>query len=606
MPRPSDAVQTRWYRNGTLFLHAAPRETANSRERRNSKKFAAHAGTMATQTDYVGQVQGRMESLADGFMARAISLAQADMAVLDEQLEHARKKLRGEKGALVTASSAMVPPTRAPLATITEASNSPRIEAAAAKPAPRAPPAAAAARPSPTTNGNDSVAKARALVESYTFKELQRELKSRELRAAGKKQELKARLETALVAELDASKKSAPMEEEEVVEAPPAPAPAPKASPRAAPDPKAASPAPKAASPPPALKAAPAPKPASPRVASPKPAPQKAAAAPPRAPPPLPPRPASPAPPRSKSPRPAHEACADPAPESPKPGLGFVASMQSLFGGKKDGVPEPPKSAKPAAQPTPQPDRLAEVRARQLQQQKAREHAAAARERETQQRLAAEKKRRDLEEAARRVAALKRQEEVAKRRQEQREADLKRKAGMDAPPPPPTSNYSPAPAGTAGPPPPAAALLSPHRPPALASKPARLTPGPDAAAKKAAAPAKSAPQPRSPLDTYEISDREDSTDDEDENEERQRKKHMPDWARGSALREALKGQRDADPGQVFIIGGATCELAAIFKTDRSFKKRTSSQNWGADLASRGEQQRYKQDMGFESPARGPL
>ena len=89
-------------------------------------------------TDYVGQVQARMESLADGFMARAISLAQADMAVLDEQLEHARKKLRGEKGALVTASSALAPPSRAPLATITEASNSPRVEAAAAKPAPPA------------------------------------------------------------------------------------------------------------------------------------------------------------------------------------------------------------------------------------------------------------------------------------------------------------------------------------------------------------------------------------------------------------------------------------------------------------------------------------
>ena len=154
-------------------------------------------------TDYVGQVQARMESLADGFMARAISLAQADMAVLDEQLEHARKKLRGEKGALVTASSALAPPSRAPLATITEASNSPRVEAAAAKPAPRAPPAAAAAaRPSPiTTNESDSVAKARALVESYTFKELQRELKSRELRAAGKKQELRDRLKDALLAE---------------------------------------------------------------------------------------------------------------------------------------------------------------------------------------------------------------------------------------------------------------------------------------------------------------------------------------------------------------------------------------------------------------------
>ena len=65
------------------------------------------------------------------------------------------------------------------------------------------------AKPAPT----DSVAKARTLVESYTFKELQRELKSRELRAAGKKQELKARLEGALVAELEASKAAAPLEE---------------------------------------------------------------------------------------------------------------------------------------------------------------------------------------------------------------------------------------------------------------------------------------------------------------------------------------------------------------------------------------------------------
>ena len=108
------------------------------------------------------------------------------------------------------------------------------------------------------------------------------------------------------------------------------------------------------------------------------------------------------------------------------------------------------------------------------------------------------------------------------------------------------------------------------------------------------------------VDQDEISDREESTDDEDENEERQRNKHMPDWARGAALREALKGQRDADPAQVFQIGGSTCELAAIFKTDRAFKKRTSSQNWGADLASQHEQQRYKQDMGFQSPPRGPF
>ena len=88
---------------------------------------------------------------------------------------------------------------------------------------------AAAPAPAPTTGDEEDVAvvEARidALVKGYTYKELQRELKSRELRAAGKKQELKARLEGALVAELEAAKEAAPMEED-VVEAP-APAPAP-------------------------------------------------------------------------------------------------------------------------------------------------------------------------------------------------------------------------------------------------------------------------------------------------------------------------------------------------------------------------------------------
>jgi len=50
------------------------------------------------------------------------------------------------------------------------------------------------------------------------------------------------------------------------------------------------------------------------------------------------------------------------------------------------------------------------------------------------------------------------------------------------------------------------------------------------------------------MDTYEISDRDDSTDDEDENEERQRSKHMPAWAQRHNLSEALKKQVNADPG----------------------------------------------------------
>ena len=79
---------------------------------------------------------------------------------------------------------------------------------------------------------------------------------------------------------------------------------------------------------------------------------------------------------------------------------------------------------------------------------------------------------------------------------------------------------------------------------------------------------------------------------------------MPAWAQGPTLRQALKAQRDADPSQVFQIGGATCDLGGIFKTDRTFKKRTSSQNWSHDLASHHEQQRYKKEMGFQSPG-GP-
>ena len=72
------------------------------------------------------------------------------------------------------------------------------------------------------------------------------------------------------------------------------------------------------------------------------------------------------------------------------------------------------------------------------------------------------------------------------------------------------------------------------------------------------------------------------------------------------LRQALRDQRDDDPGRIFEIGGSTCDLTAVFKADRTFKKRTSSQNWGADLASHQEQQRYKNDMGFASPAHHPF
>ena len=54
-------------------------------------------------------------------------------------------------------------------------------------------------------------------------------------------------------------------------------------------------------------------------------------------------------------------------------------------------------------------------------------------------------------------------------------------------------------------------------------------------------------------------------------------------------------------GEIFKMGGATCELKSIFKTDRNFKKRTSSQNWGQDVATFNERLKYCKDMGFEAP-----
>ena len=104
-------------------------------------------------------------------------------------------------------------------------------------------------------------------------------------------------------------------------------------------------------------------------------------------------------------------------------------------------------------------------------------------------------------------------------------------------------------------------------------------------------------KPFSPIDTYEISDHEASTDDDEDNEERQQK-HMPAWATGANLREALRAQANSDPSAVFAVGASSCDLKHIFKTDRAFKKRTSSQNWGMDLSTQIEKQKYRVEMGF--------
>jgi hypothetical protein len=127
-----------------------------------------------------------------------------------------------------------------------------------------------------------------------------------------------------------------------------------------------------------------------------------------------------------------------------------------------------------------------------------------------------------------------------------------------------------------------------------------LTPGPDIREEPHKSLPKAMLKPLSPIDTYEISDREESTDDDEDNEDR-RHKHVPAWASGTNLREALRAQANSDPSAVFLVGASSCDLKNIFKTDRAFKKRTSSQNWGMDLSTQIERQKYRAEMGFTPP-----
>lgn len=204
---------------------------------------------------------------------------------------------------------------------------------------------------------------------------------------------------------------------------------------------------------------------------------------------------------------------------------------------------------------------------------------------ECKQRALANEKRKEADDSARRVAAIKHCEGAEKRRQ--REAKVGHQIDADAP----EKMLDKAPDASSSIPTHKATLTKMVN--AKAIEPKRLTPRHNAH-KQAA---KLKPKLLSPIDTYEISDREESTDDEEDNEER-RRKHMPAWASGTSLREALRAQANSDPSAVFAVGASSCDLKHIFKTDRVFKKRTSSQNWGMDLSTQVERQKYRTEMGF--------
>jgi hypothetical protein len=110
----------------------------------------------------------------------------------------------------------------------------------------------------------------------------------------------------------------------------------------------------------------------------------------------------------------------------------------------------------------------------------------------------------------------------------------------------------------------------------------------------------------SPLDTYELSDREASDSDSDSEDGSQKpKKRVPVWAQRANLIPALDHQyaRTGSRTDPDIIFGEvqTCDLQAIFDQKKArYQRRTSSGNWNQDRASAAEKLTYKRNMGYNA------
>lgn len=111
-------------------------------------------------------------------------------------------------------------------------------------------------------------------------------------------------------------------------------------------------------------------------------------------------------------------------------------------------------------------------------------------------------------------------------------------------------------------------------------------------------------------DEYKIEDAESDgsasgTDDEGENKSRHSK--VPEWARGSNLKEALerqyglRGKAPMDPDTIFP-EVRTCSLEEIFGASYgksgAYNKRSSSAHWDADELTMHEKRSYRSQMGF--------
>mmetsp|Transcript_6804 Transcript_6804/g.10019 ORF Transcript_6804/g.10019 Transcript_6804/m.10019 type:complete len:758 (+) Transcript_6804:314-2587(+) len=112
----------------------------------------------------------------------------------------------------------------------------------------------------------------------------------------------------------------------------------------------------------------------------------------------------------------------------------------------------------------------------------------------------------------------------------------------------------------------------------------------------------------SPMDTYEMSDREGDSDEEsdasDYYEEKGPKKKVPKWAQKDRLLPALERQfldnpDRVDPDTIFH-EVSTCDLEAIFgQRKKRYAKRASTGNWTKDRVTASEKLVYKRKMGFQ-------
>lgn len=115
--------------------------------------------------------------------------------------------------------------------------------------------------------------------------------------------------------------------------------------------------------------------------------------------------------------------------------------------------------------------------------------------------------------------------------------------------------------------------------------------------------------PKRSEENYEISDKDELSDEEDEEaeKERRRHKHVPRWCQN--FLDVLKEQSSWDPDSIFGSKVQRCDIDAVFTAehyklagkDKPKRARGSSQNWAKDRLRSKEVENYKKKLGQTKP-----